>query len=260
MIKTLGLQIFTLRDAMKDEAGVAESFKKMKALGYDEGQTAGWYGLTVKRYAELAKDAGVSICGTHCGFNDLVADADKAMEDHDLLGTKNIGIGGMPKEVLESLDTLKKFVEDFNVFAEKISKYGFKFTYHNHSFEFSKLGGERIMDVLVDGLDPKTTSFVLDTYWLQHGGVCVTEWMKKLAGRIDILHLKDMGVRIDPNTRGAVPYITEVGNGNINFDAVVDLAAEIGVKHYVVEQDICPGDPFDSIKQSAEYIKARYMK
>ena len=257
MIKTLGLQIFTLRDAMTDEAGVAAAFKKMKELGYDEGQTAGWYGLTVKRYAEFAKDAGISICGTHCGFNELIVDADKAMEDHDLLGTKNIGIGGMPKECRENLDALKKFVEDFNAFAEKVNKYGFKFTYHNHSFEFSKLEGERIMDVLVDGFDPKTTSFVLDTYWLQHGGVSVTEWMQKLAGRIDILHLKDMGIFLDGKTN---QYITEIGNGNINFDAVVALADEVGVKHYVVEQDTCLGDPFESIRKSAEYIKARYMK
>lgn len=256
MIKTLGLQIFTVRDAMKDEAGVAEAFKKMKALGYDEGQTAGWYGLTVKRYAELAKDAGVAICGTHCPFGELIADPDKAMENHDILGTKNIGIGGMPGEARENLDALKKFVEDANKFAEKVNKYGFKFTYHNHSFEFAKLDGVRMMDVLADGLDPKTTSFVLDTYWVQHGGGNVIGWMKKLAGRIDILHLKDMGIRLDDGTK---QFITEIGNGNINFDEVVAAANEIGVKHFVVEQDTCPGDPFESIKKSAEYIKARYM-
>jgi hypothetical protein len=26
------------------------------------------------------------------------------------------------------------------------------------------------MDMLVDGLDPEKISFVLDTYWVQHGG------------------------------------------------------------------------------------------
>lgn len=61
-----------------------------------------------------------------------------------------------------------------------------------------------MMDVLVDGLDPKTTSFVLDTYWVQHGGGDVRAWMEKLAGRIDILHLKDMGM-------AGSQYITEIG-------------------------------------------------
>ena len=76
--------------------------------------------------------------------------------------------------------------------------------------------------------------------------------MKKLAGRIDILHMKDMAM-------ADKPYFTEIGNGNLNFDGIVRTAAEIGVKHYVVEQDTCPGDPFDSLKFSADYIKANLM-
>ena len=251
MIKKLGVQLYTIRDAMKDENSIRESFLKLKELGYDEGQTAGFF-VGAKKFAEIAKETGLSICGTHCGFEELIADPDKAMEEHDLLGTKNIGIGGMPGWARESLEALEKFVGQANEFASKINKYGFKFTYHNHSFEFSKVGGKRMMDVLVDGLDPKTTSFVLDTYWVQHGGGDVRAWMEKLAGRIDILHLKDMGM-------AGSQYITEIGQGNINFDGIIEVAEKIGVKHYVVEQDTCPGDPFDSLKISRDYIKAKYM-
>ena len=106
--------------------------------------------------------------------------------------------------------------------------------------------------MLVDGLDPKTTSFVLDTYWVQHGGGDVIAWMNKLAGRIDILHLKDMAM-------ADKQYITEIGQGNLNFDGIIETAEKIGVKHYVVEQDTCPGDPFDSLKISYDYIKSKYM-
>lgn len=252
MFKTLGVQIYTIRSAMTDEKSVRESFLKLKELGYDEGQTAGFYDIGVEKYAEIAKETGLKICGTHCGFNELIADPDKAMEQHKLLGTTNIGIGGMPAEARNDLASLYDFVEKANKFADYISKYGFKFTYHNHSFEFKKLDGKRMMDVLVEGLNPETTSFVLDTYWVQHGGGDVIAWMKKLAGRIDILHLKDMGM-------ADKQFITEIGQGNINFDGIVETAAEIGVKHYVVEQDTCPGDPFDSLKISAEYIKSKYM-
>lgn len=70
--------------------------------------------------------------------------------------------------------------------------------------------------------------------------------------RIDILHLKDMGM-------AGSQFITEIGQGNINFDGIIEVAEKIGVKHYVVEQDTCPGDPFDSLKISRDYIKAKYM-
>ena len=98
-----------------------------------------------------------------------------------------------------------------------------------------------------------TTSFCLDTYWIQHGGGDVRAWIERLGGRIDILHLKDMGV----NENG--PFITECGNGNINFDGIIPLAEACGVKHFCVEQDIWPGDPFDSIKQSSEYLHKNFM-
>lgn len=254
MIKELGLQIFTIRDFMKDEDSIRSSFLKLKEIGYDMGQTAGYF-VGAEKYAEIAKETGIKICGTHCAFNELIADPDKAMREHEALGTTNIGIGGMPGEARGDVESLKDFINKANNFASYISKFGFKFTYHNHSFEFAKIDGEkRIMDYLVEEFDPNNVSFVLDTYWVQHGGGDVRAWMEKLAGRIDILHLKDMAVKLD-----GVPYITEIGQGSINFDGIIEVAEKIGVKHYVVEQDTCPGDPFESLKISRDYIKSKYM-
>ena len=109
------------------------------------------------------------------------------------------------------------------------------------------------MDMLVEGLDPDTTSFVLDTYWVQHGGGDVRYWIEKLAGRVDILHLKDMK-RVLRNDN--VQQITEVGNGNLSWDLILDTAKKTGVKYYVVEQDTGYAvNCFQSIRQSAEYLK-----
>ena len=112
---------------------------------------------------------------------------------------------------------------------------------------------EKIMDMLMEGLDPQKTSFVLDTYWIQHGGGDIRYWLEKLAGRVDILHLKDMA------STGDGPFITEIGNGNIWWEGVIETAIKTGVKYFVVEQDTCPGDPFDSVRKSAEYLK-KFMK
>jgi sugar phosphate isomerase/epimerase len=168
------------------------------------------------------------------------------MANHDLLGTKIMGIGGFFEQTREKYD---EFIAKANIVAKNIKSRGFKFTYHNHSHEFRLLDGKTIMDILLEGMDPDNTGFVLDTYWVQHGGGDVRYWIEKLAGRIDILHLKEMG----RNNNG--PFITEVGNGNIWWEGVLATAEKAGVKHYVVEQDSWPGDPFDSIAQSAAYLK-----
>ena len=253
MIEKLGLQLYSVRTRMTDEKSTRETLGKLLELGYSEGQTADE--KDYPGFARICREVGFGVCGTHGSFDDFIADPDRAMEIHDMLGTKFIGVGGMGAKYRESLSALEEFIGLANEFAAKIHKYGFRFTYHHHSVEFGKLEGKRMMDVLVDGLDPVTTSFTLDTYWIQHGGGNILEWMQKLDGRIDILHLKDMGIHeLDK------PFITEIGQGNINFDPIIELAGKIGVKHYVVEQDYCPGDPLESMRISSDYIHAKYMK
>ncbi len=265
MIKTLGVQAFTFRNAYSaedaTEASLAETFRKVKALGYDEVQTAGFGKFSVETYAKLAHDAGITIVGTHYNWDEMLKDPDEAMRIHEeVLGTKIMGIGGMPGPARTSKENLMKFIDDANALADKVSRYGFKFTYHNHHFEFVKNEENKtLMDYLVEGLNPETTSFVLDTHWVQRGGGNPTTWVRKLAGRIDILHLKDMKVVRD-DKGNIVPLICEIGAGNIDFDSVIEAAEATGVKYYCVEQDTCPGDPLDSLKFSADYIKAKYMK
>ena len=199
---------------------------------------------------------GIEIVGTHCNFDVLAADPDRAMEEHKILNTTNIGIGGMPGWARADADSVKKFCDDANKFADTIYKYGFKFTYHNHSFEFTKIDGSKtIMDILVERLDPEKTSFVLDTYWVQHGGGDARAWIEKLAGRIDILHLKDMEMTKDGQK------ITSVGNGNLNFKGIIESAEKTGVKYYVVEQDTnwVDNNAFKAIENSAQYLKANFM-
>ena len=250
MMQKVGVQLYTIRQFMETAEQIKESFEKLKKMGYDQVQTAGCK-IPYDQFGQIAKDAGLEIVGTHENFQKLCEDPQKAIENHKALDTKTIGIGGFfgPTGAQDYYD----FIEKANKLAATINKEGYKFSYHNHSHEFIKYDGKTAMEILADGLDPQTTSFVLDTYWVQHGGASPAEWIEKLAGRIDILHLKDMG----RNEEG--PFITEIGNGNINFKTVLDAAEKAGVKYYVVEQDICPGDPFDSLQISMNYIKAHLI-
>ncbi|MDR9824700.1 hypothetical protein RCJ22_03655, partial [Vibrio sp. FNV 38] len=135
--------------------------------------------------------------------------------------------------------------------GEALKPYGMKFTFHHHSREFAKVGNDIIMDILAREMNPETTSFVLDTCWLQNGAVSVVEWIEKLAGRVDILHLKDRGIPNGSNDG----VITELGNGNINFKAVIKAAENAGVKEYCYEQDNnFKVNSLESAKQSAEYF------
>ena len=260
MFTKLGVQLYTIRDFMQDPEFADLAFKKLAELGYTEAHTAG-NAFDAKLFGELLAKHGISIIGTHYSFDKMCNDPEETMEIHRMWGTTNIGIGGMPGDARKNLDDLKKFIYDFNKAAEVFAKHGFRTTYHNHNFEFVRIDGYKtIMDLLYEGFDPATTSFVLDTCWVAAGGGDVIDWMEKLEGRLDILHLKDMYLKQDKETRHFLPTITEVGNGSVAWDRVMKTAEKIGVKHYVVEQDTnWQGSPFDSLKMSADFL-AKYKK
>lgn len=253
MIEKLGVQIFTVRDFLTTEDDVKRSFEKLAKIGYKEIQTAGLYDFTTPEFiAETAKNNGLEIVGTHVPMQQIEENIDKMIDMHKIYGTTNMGIGSMPGIFAAELtmEDVESFIGRFNACASKLADHGMKLTYHNHHYEFMKLDGKFIMDYFIENFDKDNISFVLDTYWLQCGGVSILEYMNKCAGRVDILHLKDYKVRHKQEQ-----IYTEIGNGNINFADVIETAEKIGVKHYVVEEDFCPGDPFDSLTMSYNNLK-----
>lgn len=257
MIQKIGLQLYSVRENFQTVEQAAETFRRVKELGYDEVQTAGCYGMAYDTFYNLAHDAGLEIVGTHDDFAMMQNDIEQSIRNHKMLHTRNMGIGGFGAETVESVEA---FIESANKIARRIADEGMKFTYHNHSQEFIRLeNGKTPMEMLIEGLDPANTSFVLDTYWVQNAGGDVCTWIEKLAGRIDILHLKDMGCRRNEENRPA-GFITEVGNGNLDFHRIIPTALKNGVTYFCVEQDNCPVDFTESLKFSSDYLHEHFMK
>lgn len=250
MYTKLALQLYSVRNYMQDEQGVRDTFKRLAEIGYTQAQTAGGFPGGVESFAQSAKNAGVEIIGTHYDFPEDLNNLDEYIRIHKVLGTTNAGVGGGchtgPKEVIYN------YIDKANALAEKLAEHGMKFTYHHHSYEFGLVDGKRTIEYLMDGLDAKNTSFVADTYWMQYAGVDINAWLKKMEGRIDILHIKDMAVTPGKND----PYITEIGSGNIDFATVLRTAEDTGVKYICVEQDIWPMgySSLECVKKSADYF------
>lgn len=125
------------------------------------------------------------------------------------------------------------FIADFVPVAEKIEKAGFRFTYHNHDFEWEKFEGKRMIEFLIDEFP--NLLFVLDTYWVQAAGGDPAAWLAKLGGKIPVIHFKDMAW-----WRGQ-RRMAEVMEGNLNWPAIFDVCVPAGVEYAFVEQDDCNG-------------------
>ncbi|MNC41164.1 Xylose isomerase-like TIM barrel [compost metagenome] len=104
------------------------------------------------------------------------------------------------------------------------------------------------LEVLLQEADPEAFGFELDLYWVQAGGGSPVDWIHRVKDRMKVVHLKDMAVV----SRKA--EFAEIGQGNMNYPAIIEACRETGVEWFVVEQDVCRRDPFESLEISLKYL------
>jgi sugar phosphate isomerase/epimerase len=156
--------------------------------------------------------------------------------------------------------------------GEKANALGLKLAYHNHDFEFEKLGGEYALDILYKEVPASLLQTQLDTCWVNVGGENPALYIRKYAGRTELLHLKDfvggksenmyalIGIDEDQKKDTVGPFeFRPVGSGVQDFPAILRAAEEAGTKWVIVEQDQpCLGmSPLECAKASIDYLKTR---
>lgn len=259
----IGLQLYTVRDAMQQDP--QGTLAKVAQIGYNsvEGATytgtEKFYGMDAKTFAEVVKKNGLIIPSSHYRLGEektngqdlqgtMLHHWDKAVEDAATVGIKYMVCAYLSAEERGNIDHYKQLAEHFNKAAETCKKAGIQFCYHNHDFEFVEQNGQLPYNVLLNNTDKDLVKMELDLYWAtkaKHDPVVLFE---QHPGRFPLWHVKDMD-----NT--PQQSFTEVGNGIIDFKKIFKQADKAGLKYFFVEQDKCPGSPFNSIAKSYDYIK-----
>jgi sugar phosphate isomerase/epimerase len=248
-MSVIAAQLYTLREFTKTPADIRETMKKVSKIGYKAVQLSALGPIDPKELKEIVDGEGLTVCATHVGFERLRDETEKVIEEHNLWGCKHVAIGGLPVEYRNE-EGYYRFAKEASEVAKRLAEGGLVFSYHNHSFELEKFGSRTALDILYEESDPEYFNSEIDTYWIQHGGGDPAAWIRKLKGRAYIVHFKDMAVK------GNDPIMAEVGEGNLNWPAILDACRYAGVEWYIVEQDICQRDPFESLAISLRNLKA----
>ncbi len=254
-IVKIGLNLFSVRNLIQNEKDLLNAVLELKKSGYDYFQYSG-APFDAQMIARVSKEADASFCLTHVPMQRIVEDTDRLMEEHDLFGCKNIGLGGMtPKETFADYDAFRRQVDALEKAAERMQCNGFTFFYHHHHFEFFKSCGQTALDYMIE--NTRAIHFTADTYWLQYGGVNVLEYLDKMKGRAECVHLKDYMIvyRGEGADRDLAPKFAPLGDGVMNFKAIVAKAKECGAKYFFVEQDDAADlpDTLGQVARSAAY-------
>jgi len=247
----IALQLYTVRDHMQTAEDIAKTLETVAKIGYKYVEVCGWGVTGVAEMKKLLDANGLTACSTHCSFADMQSDLAQVIADHETLGCKFPGIGGMPGEYRSSGEGFATFAKLANEVGEKLAAAGMSFCYHNHSFELAKFDGKTGLDILCENSDPRYVHNELDVYWVQHGGGSPVAYITKLADRTPLVHFKDMGISPDMKQ-----FFAEVGEGNLDWPSIIAACRAHDVQYCIVEQDVCPGDSLDSVKISFDNMKA----
>jgi sugar phosphate isomerase/epimerase len=248
-ISNIAVQLYTLRDYCQNEVDLEQTLRKVREIGYQAVQVSGVGPIAPERVKELADAEGLRICATHVSLDSLVNDFDNTVQKHKLWNCQYVGLGSIPDEYRTSAEGYSTFAKQATEIGRKLKEHDLQFIYHNHQFEYQKYAGRTGMDILQQESDPAAVGFELDTYWVHVGGVNPVEAIHQVKGRMGVVHLKDLEI---------VDYqqvFAEIGEGNLNFQAIIEACREIGVEWYVVEQDVCRRDPFESLAISFNNLK-----
>jgi sugar phosphate isomerase/epimerase len=250
----LAAQLYTVREYTQTPQDIKKTFKKVKDIGYNAVQISAIGQIEPELLKEYADEYGLKICATHTAFDRIVNDTENVIREHKLWGCKYVGLGGMKAEHNKDKNGYDEFLKVILPAAEKLYAEGLKFMYHNHRHEFKRIDGALTgIGYLAQKTEPEKFGFLADFYWVQAGGVSSTAFIKDYADRLDVVHFKDMMVVDDTAT------MAEIFEGNMDYDSIYNECIKAGVEWVAIEQDICSGDPFDSLKISFDNLKERGM-
>jgi sugar phosphate isomerase/epimerase len=256
MSTQLAAQLYTLREFTKTPADIARTLARVKKIGYDAVQVSGFGPIDAKELAKILDSEGLICSATHTPLDRMKNEFDKVVEAHHLWKCKYTAVGGFWADSYTA-STWVDYARQFNELAAKFAAAGGPLIgYHNHSHEFAPFDGKPALQILMENFTPNIW-MEIDTYWVQHGGADPIAWINKCKGRLPCIHLKDMTIK---PTRPVEQLMAEIGEGNLNWPGILGACKEIGVQWYIVEQDECQRDPFESLTISLRNLRAMGMR
>ena len=248
----IAVQCYTLRNYLHTSSSTDRAFAKLRQIGFEAVQISGTAldPKEIKKYADLN---GLVICATHESGEKIINTPDEVIEKLNLYNCQHTAFPCPYEWQIVDYESTVDLAKSLDAAAVKMQNAGKVLSYHNHNLEFRKFNGETILDIIMANAPAMQAE--IDTYWVQMGGCDPVEYVKKYAGRQQIFHLKDFGV-LPPNTSIMMP----IGTGNLNWSAILPAAEAGGVEWFIIEQDVCHKDPFDSLKDSFDYLMKNFVK
>ena len=276
----IGVQSMMLKNEFKAD-GAFTILKRLSELGFNAVELS-QISMSEANVAEIDRarvEFGMETAAVSAALespvgapgDSLTNDFDKIVSDCKRLDCRLVRIGMMPFSAMASKKALLDFCSRCNEMAARLAEQDIALYYHNHHIEFAKYDGKYILDIIRESAP--LMKFELDVHWIHRGGKDPVSVLKDYAGLVDLVHLKDYRIgQLPPKAFEAlqagdfqafmaafegVVQFAEVGEGNLDFKAIIDQSLTSRAKYLFIEQDNQYGrDPFDCLATSRDNLIA----
>ena len=251
----LGLQMYSLR--FYSPSNAVAKLDKARELGFRTIEGGAPNRMPAEEYLKLLEQRGLKLVSTGGDYATLKRDPDSVVAQAKRLGAKYVMCSWIPHPKNQfSEKEVREAVEVFNKAGEKLRAVGITFTYHCHGYEFQPHQEGTLFDLLVKETKPEWVGFEIDVFWAAQGGADPARLIQKHGSRFKLMHVKDLRKGAAINSTGGAPDedSVAVGQGSIDWVAVMKAAQNAGIEHYFIEDEA--KNAVDQIPQSLRYLES----
>ncbi len=244
MSTPLSVQLYSLREQTANGNHVAV-LKQLADTGFIGVEAAGFYGMRPAEFRSVVNSLGMVVSASHGGLP-KPEEFNQAIDTTKDLGTPYYVCAYTPKERWATADSIKKIGAEIEVARAAMAKHGIVFCYHNHEFEFERIGGRLATEILIEAVP--ALNLEIDTYWAANfAKEDPAKMVAQFKNRAIHLHLKDGPLLPGKN-------MTAAGQGKQKFNEIVAAADPAVLKWVVVELDSCDTDMTKAVLDSYAYL------
>jgi len=238
-MKPLAIQVYTLRDAMKD-GNHLPILQQLADIGY-KGIEGHGFGMSFVEFRKTVEDMGMKV-SSYFGELPTVETVQQFIDNAKDLNVTDTVVGFGTREY-KTVEAIKETAVKVNAVAPIIRSAGLTFNLHNHYWEFEIVDGRLAIEWMLDECPEVTLE--LDTYWATNFGANkAADMVTKFRDKVKLMHVKDGPmVRDEP--------MTAAGAGKVD----IAEAIQAGDPNWLIlEMDFCATDMMEAVEQSYRYL------
>ncbi|MEN5266624.1 sugar phosphate isomerase/epimerase [Stenotrophomonas sp. TWI587] len=245
----IAVQMYTLRDA----GTLDQQLKIVHDAGVGAVETVGTQNVSAAELKQLLERYSIKVISSHVQLADLRSDLDGVVAFNRSIGNTTLVVPYLDKKDRPTdAAGWTALGQELGRIAVLAKAQGMRLAYHNHDFELIDVNGKTGLELLFAAAGPDLQT-ELDLAWVARAGHDPVVMLGKFRGHVFAVHAKDNAPRGQADDEGG---FAAVGQGVLDWNAILHAAAAAGVQWYIVEHDH-PRDPAKVIKTGTDYLRQR---